>query len=38
MKKIAFDGKAFNEKNYWLPFSQSEIQAFNNVLIQNIGY
>lgn len=37
-KKIALDGKAFNEKNYWLPIPRSEIQASNGVLIQNTGY
>lgn len=34
----ALQGKAFQEKHYWLPIPRSEILASNNVLEQNPGY
>lgn len=37
-RKVALDGKAFTDKNYWLPIPRSEILASNNQLQQNEGY
>ncbi|MCF2494726.1 RagB/SusD family nutrient uptake outer membrane protein [Dyadobacter chenhuakuii] len=36
--KEALTGKAFTEKQYWLPIPRAEIQASNNKLEQNPGY
>lgn len=36
--KEALTGKAFAEKQYWLPIPRAEIQASNNKLEQNPGY
>nr|WP_295922820.1 RagB/SusD family nutrient uptake outer membrane protein [uncultured Dyadobacter sp.] len=35
---IALDGRKFQEKNYWQPIPQSEIQASGGALQQNKGY
>ena len=37
-KKVALDGKKFEEKHYWLPIPRSEIQASGNKLGQNPDY
>lgn len=37
-RKVALDGKAFSDKNYWLPIPRTEILASNNQLQQNTGY
>jgi hypothetical protein len=37
-KKEALTGRAFAEKQYWLPIPRTEIQASNNKLEQNPGY
>ncbi|SFW46571.1 RagB/SusD family nutrient uptake outer membrane protein [Chitinophaga sancti] len=37
-RKIALAGRAFADKNYWLPIPRSEIQASNGKLTQNTGY
>jgi len=35
---IALEGRKFQDKNYWMPIPQSEIQASGGVLVQNKGY
>lgn len=37
-KKVALDGKKFDEKHYWLPIPRSEIQASGDQLEQNPNY
>lgn len=37
-RKTALAGRAFADKNYWLPIPRSEIQASNGQLTQNTGY
>lgn len=37
-RKIAIDGRHFEEKNYWLPIPREEIQSSNNQLEQNPNY
>ncbi|WP_223713286.1 RagB/SusD family nutrient uptake outer membrane protein [Niabella beijingensis] len=37
-RKVALEGKAFSDKNYWLPIPRSEILASDNQLKQNEGY
>lgn len=37
-KKVALTGRAFTDKQYWLPIPRAEIQASNNKLEQNPGY
>ncbi|MBF9252851.1 RagB/SusD family nutrient uptake outer membrane protein [Pontibacter sp. 172403-2] len=37
-RKVALDGRHFEEKHYWLPIPRSEIQASGNKLEQNPGY
>ncbi|WKN31510.1 RagB/SusD family nutrient uptake outer membrane protein [Porifericola rhodea] len=37
-RKIALEGRRFEEKHYWLPIPREEIQASNNMLEQNPGY
>lgn len=37
-KKVALDGRAFQNKHYWLPVPLAEIQASNNKIQQNEGY
>lgn len=37
-RKIALEGRSFQEQHYWLPIPRSEIQASNNQLEQNPGY
>jgi starch-binding outer membrane protein, SusD/RagB family len=37
-KKVALDGKKFQEKHYWLPIPRAEILSSNNLLQQNPLY
>lgn len=37
-KKIALDGRSFENKHYWLPIPRAEIQASGGKLQQNDGY
>lgn len=37
-RKIAIDGRHFEEKNYWLPIPRTEIQSSGGLLQQNSGY
>ncbi len=37
-RKVALTGRAFTDKQYWLPIPRAEIQASNNKLEQNPGY
>lgn len=38
VKIIALEGRKFQDKNYWQPIPQSEIQASGGALKQNAGY
>ncbi|WP_333819779.1 RagB/SusD family nutrient uptake outer membrane protein [Ohtaekwangia sp.] len=37
-RKVALDGRKFEEKHYWLPIPRAEIQASGNKLEQNPNY
>ncbi|MBX3257860.1 MAG: RagB/SusD family nutrient uptake outer membrane protein [Chitinophagaceae bacterium] len=37
-KKVALDGRTFQNKHYWLPVPLAEIQASDNKIQQNAGY
>lgn len=37
-RKVALSGRAFADRNYWLPIPRAEIQASNNLLKQTEGY
>ncbi len=37
-RKIALEGRRFEEKHHWLPIPLTEIQASGNQLEQNLGY
>ncbi|MEL7834777.1 RagB/SusD family nutrient uptake outer membrane protein [Fodinibius sp. Rm-B-1B1-1] len=37
-RKVALDGRSFEEKHYWLPIPREEIQASDGQLEQNPGY
>ena len=37
-RKVALQGRSFQERNFWLPIPRSEILASDNKLEQNPGY